>query len=190
MRKGVLMEVDYGPLTGLIGTFNGDKGIDIAPDREDGKEENLFYETIVFSKAGEVVNADEQRLAALHYHQVVTRKSDDAVIHNQTGYWMWDKERKLVIQSIAIPRAVCLLASGAAHTGPNGETVIKVISDLKHEHWSIIQSPFMDQKAKTIAFDQKLTINGDELHYFETTLVDIYGHIFEHTDTNTLKRVK
>ena len=33
-------------------------------------------------------------------------------------------------------------------------------------------------------------LKGDTPYYFETTLVDIYGGIFEHTDTNTLQRVQ
>lgn len=184
------MQVNYGPLKGLIGIFKGDKGIDIAPDKEDGKEENLFFETITFSEAGEVVNADEQHLAALHYHQVVTRKKDNAVIHNQTGYWMWDEERKLLLHSIAIPRGLCLLASGTAHIDQEGQVQLKAVSNLKDSDYTIVQSRFLKEKARTVAFDIKLSLNGDTLHYFETTLVDIYGGIFEHTDTNTLQRVQ
>ena len=182
------MTVDYGPLTQFIGTFTGDKGLDIAPD-PDGKEENLFYETIVFSEAGEAVNAEEQSLAALHYHLVVNRKSDDKVIHNQTGYWMWDKEKNEIIQSIAIPRAVCLLAAGTATTEENGKVIINVATDEKSDSWGIVQAPFMHKKAKTTSFKQTMTIQGNELHYHETTMVDIYGNSFEHTDTNTLSKI-
>ena len=182
------MTVDYGPLTQLIGTFTGDKGLDTAPD-PDGKEENLFYETIVFSEAGEAVNAEEQSLAALHYHLVVNRKSDDKVIHNQTGYWMWDKEKNEIIQSIAIPRAVCLLAAGTATTEENGKVIINVATDEKCDSWVIVQAPFMHKKEKTTSFKQTMTIQGNELHYHETTMVDIYGNSFEHTDTNTLSKI-
>jgi len=181
------MRVDYGPLTQLIGTFTGDKGLDIAPD-PDGIEENLFYETIVFSEAGYAVNAEEQKLAVLHYHLVVNRKSDDKIIHNQTGYWMWDKEHNEVIQSIAIPRAVCLLAAGTAITNETG-VVIDVATDQNSDSWGIVQSPFMHKKAKTTSFKQTMTIKDKELHYHETTMVDIYGSSFEHTDTNTLFKV-
>ena len=38
-------DFDYGPLTNLIGTWNGDKGMDIAPE-PDGTEHNPYYETI------------------------------------------------------------------------------------------------------------------------------------------------
>ena len=175
------MTVDYGPLAQLIGTYKGDKGMDVAPD-PDGKEENPFSETIVFTASGTVTNAEEQTLAVVHYHLIVTRKTDKAVIHNQTGYWMWDKETDEVIQSIAIPRAVCLLATGKAKTGSDGEVVIDVSTDES----GIVQASFMHKKAKTTSFKQTMTLKGNELHYFETTMVDIYGNSFEHTDTNTL----
>ena len=181
------MTIDYGPLAQLIGTFKGDKGLDIAPDPE-GTEENHFYETIVFSEAGYAVNAEEQRLAVLHYHLVVNRKSDDAIIHNQTGYWMWDKEQNQVIQSIAIPRAVCLMAAGSA-SEENGATVINVKTDENSDSWGIIQAPFMHKKAKTTSFTHTMSIKGNELQYSETTMVDIYGKSFEHIDTNTLIKV-
>lgn len=178
------MTVDYGPLAGLIGTFKGEKGLDIAPD-PDGVEENHFYETIVFSEAGYAVNAEEQKLATLHYHLIVNRKGDDAVIHNQTGYWMWDKDKDEVYQSIAVPRAVCVLAAGKAEADENTQTIINVSTDDS----GVIQSPFMHKKAKTTSFKHTLAIKGDEIHYHQTTMVDIYGNSFEHTDTNTLQKV-
>ena len=182
------MTVDYGPLAQLIGTFKGDKGLDIAPD-PDGTEENHFYETIVFSEAGYAVNAEEQKLAVLHYYLIVNRKSDDAIIHNQTGYWMWDKVENQVIQSIAIPRAVCLMAAGTAETQSNGDVLVDVKTDAQSDAWGIIQAPFMHKKAKTTSFKHTMSIKGNELHYNETTMVDIYGKSFEHTDTNTLTKV-
>ena len=104
-------EVDYGPLAGLIGVWQGDKGLDIAPDPS-GLESNSYYESIDFSACGNVTNAESQVLAAIYYHQVVIRKTDNKVFHNQTGYWMWDSERQFVMHALTIPRGVCVLAGG------------------------------------------------------------------------------
>ena len=73
-----LEEVDYGPLAGLIGVWQGDKGMDIAPE-PDGTEENPYYETITFEAGGDLKNAEDQVLAGVRYHQVVKRKSDDGI---------------------------------------------------------------------------------------------------------------
>ena len=69
-------EINYGPLKALIGIWQGDKGMDIAPE-SDGTEENPFYETITITKSGDITNGEQQVLAILHYRRIVARKSDD-----------------------------------------------------------------------------------------------------------------
>jgi hypothetical protein len=89
MSSSVIDGVEYGPLAALVGTWGGDKGLDISPE-PDGQEENPYYETIVFEAIGDLTNAEEQKIAMLRYLQIVRRKSNDEVFHDQTGYWMWD----------------------------------------------------------------------------------------------------
>ena len=55
--------------------------------------------------------------------------------------------------------------------------------------FGISQQPFLQEKAKTVAFDATFTVQGDELHYEETTSLEIYGRSYAHTDVNTLKRI-
>lgn len=106
-------EIDYGPLAGLIGTWEGNKGLDVSPE-PDGWEESPYYETIAFETVGDVTNAESQRLVVARYQQIVRRKSTDKVFHDQTGYWMWDADAGAVMQSLTIPRAVCVLAGGVS----------------------------------------------------------------------------
>ena len=70
--------IDYGPLVSLIGTWEGDKGMDISPEPE-GIEESPYYETISFTAIDDVENAESQVLAILRYQQIVRRKSNDEV---------------------------------------------------------------------------------------------------------------
>lgn len=182
-------EIDYGPLTKLIGTWKGDKGTDIAPE-PDGEENNPYYETITFSAIGDVENAESQLLAAIHYRQIVQRKSNDEVFHDETGYWMWDAANHTIMHSLTIPRAVCVLAGGA-HSGrpeTDGSFLLDVVAGIDDTDWSIVQSPFMQKNARTTAFHHRITVGEKTLHYRETTIVDIYGRTFEHTDENTLTR--
>ena len=183
-------KIDYGPLQPLIGTWNGDKGKDVAPE-PDGVENNPYYETIIFSGVEDyVTNAEEQVLAAVHYRQVVKRKSNDIVFHDETGYWMWDASGGIIMHSLNIPRAVSLLAGGK-HNGQSesdGSMVLEVSADQNSQDWQIIQSPFMRDNARTTNFKHKIVIANDVLSYSETTMVDIYGSEFEHTDNNELRR--
>ena len=84
-----ISDIDYGPLKELIGVWKGDKGLDVAPE-PDGIENNPYFETITYTAIGDVTNVESQVLSAVHYRQIVQRKSNKKVFHDETGYWMWD----------------------------------------------------------------------------------------------------
>lgn len=183
------VEIDYGPLAVLIGVWAGNKGLDVAPE-PDGEENNPYYETITFTAIGDVTNAESQVLAAVHYRQIVQRKSNDKVFHDETGYWMWDAKEGIVMHSLTIPRAVSVIAGGVCTDTGNadGITVLEVSAGVDDENWKIIQSPFMQKNAKTKEFRHRIAVGSDILTYSETTTVEIYGKLFEHTDQNELLR--
>ncbi len=163
--------------------------MDVSPEPE-GTEHNPYFETLEFEAIGDVENAESQVLAVLRYQQIVRRKSNDKVFHDQTGYWTWDAEAGVIVQSLTIPRAVCLLAGGV-HSGaedPAGTVRLAVQAELGDPDWGILQSPFMREKARTLKFNHEVEVDGDQLSYSETTLLDIYGRTFEHTDKNVLTR--
>lgn len=184
-----MSDVNYGPLAPLIGTWEGNKGRDIAPE-PDGQEENLYSETIIFEAIGGVKNAGVQTLAAVRYHQVVCRQSNGEVFHNETGYWIWDADHMTVMQSLTIPRGVCVLAGTAVDRVSycDTETDFEVQAKCDDASWGILQSPFMTEKAKTLQFNHRMTVKDDEFSYCQTMVLDIYGKSFDHTDENTLRR--
>lgn len=191
---GEVEKVNYGPLTELIGVWHGDKGHDVSPE-PDGSENSPYYETITFAAAGDVTNAESQLLTALHYRQIVQRKSNDEIFHDQTGYWIWDAERGTVMHSLTIPRGVSVLAGGTfngenfnVENNEDEKIVLEVSASLDNKNWKIIQSPFMQKNASTTQFDQTLIVGDGRLSYSQTTVLDIYGRIFEHTDKNELFR--
>ena len=182
-----IAEINYGPLKALIGVWQGDKGMDIAPE-SDGTEENPYYETITITEGGDLTNGEEQVLSVVHYRRIVTRKSNDGVFHDETGYYMWDAATNVLMHSLNIPRAVSLLA-GATLTNKsyqNGKLDIELNAGVDNNDWGIVQSPFMKAKALTKNYLQKVVIENGKMKYEETTMLDIYGREFEHTDKNEL----
>lgn len=183
-----IMDINYGPLTSLIGTWEGDKGMDIAPE-PGGFEENPYYETITFEAAGDVENAESQVLSIVRYHQVVKRISNDEVFHDEIGYWLWDPSTDIIMHSLTIPRGVCVLAGGKAPASPNplDGITLSVTAKLGDPDWGILQSPFMRDNARTVEFRHSITIKDKRLSYTETTVIEIYGNkTFKHTDDNEL----
>ena len=182
-------DIDYGPLIELIGIWKGDKGIDVAPEM-DGTEINPYYETITFTAVGTATNAESQILSAVHYRQIVRRKSNDEVFHDETGYWMWDPNTEIIMHSLVIPRAICVLAGGKYTGERNTEdrVMLEVKASLNDDNWKIIQSPFMQENARATSFRQNIIVGNGVLSYLETTIVEIYGKVVEHTDQNELIR--
>ena len=181
-------DVDYGPLACLVGQWQGDVGMDVAPE-PDGVERNPFYETITFEAAGDVDNAEQQFLAIVRYHQVVSRKTTRKVFHDESGYYTWDPATGKVVQSFAIPRGVVVVAGDSVERTDTG-VIIRVQAAVDNPDWGITESPFMRDNASTRSFSHLLTVDGDQLTYEETTIVEIYGKTHEHTDQNQLQRVR
>lgn len=179
--------VDYGPLAGMIGVWEGDKGIDIAPE-PNGTEKNEYYETITYTAIGTATNAESQVLSVLHYTQVVTNKATEEVFHHESGYWMWDPRENVVMHSLVIPRGVAVLAGGTyvAPACATDTVTIEVKAIEGDKDWNIAQSPFMQNNAKTTSFQHTVTVGNGKLSYSETTILEIYGRVFEHTDENEL----
>ena len=183
--------VNYGPLAALVGIWKGDKGVDRAPE-PDGEERNPYYETITFEAAGDVTNAEQQTLSVVRYHQVVSRKSNDKVFHDQVGYWLWDPADDTLVETFTIPRGVAVVAGGklAQPEDLASELVFEVAADASSPEFGIVQAPFMFNQAKTTAFTHAITVLGDEMRYSESTVLDIYDKkSYDHTDVNTLRRV-
>jgi hypothetical protein len=183
--------INYGPLAALIGVWEGDQGVDRAPE-PDGEERNPYYETIVYEAAGDVTNAEKQTLSVVRYHQVVSHKSNNKVFHDQVGYWLWDPADDTIVETFTIPRSVAVVAGGtlAPAADPAQELVFEVAADASSPQFGIVQAPFMFKQAKTTAFTHTLTVKGDEMRYSESTMLDIYGKkSYDHKDVNTLRRV-
>ncbi len=187
MSDTTIEGIDYGPLACLVGTWSGAEGMDVAPEPA-SDEFNPYYETLSFEAAGDVTNAEEQTLSVVRYHQVVSRQANDKVFHDQVGYWLWDPASNVICQTLTIPRGVTLLAGGKA-TVAGETTTMEVEAKENDPNWGIIQSPFMQSKARTTGFTHKIEVTDNTLVYSETTVLDIYGkNSYQHTDGNTLQR--
>lgn len=180
--------IDYGPLAQLLGKWIGNKGLDNAPDANAAPDLSPFTDELTFTIDGPAENAEEQQLVSVKYHHVVRKLENGRIFHNQIGHWIYEPSTGLIMHSLSIPRAVCLLAGGEIQQ-KDGETIFEVDAKAGSETFGIVQAPFMLEKAKTRAFHMRLSVKDDELSYEETMSLHIYGKDFEHVDKSTLTRV-
>ena len=183
------MAVDeLGPLAPLLGTWEGDKGDDIAPDDDRGTENNKYRERLVFEPTGLVEN-HEQRLFGLRYSTTAWRIGEDDPFHEELGYWMWDAADQTIIRCFMVPRGVSVIAGGKA--APDART-FSLAAEVGSEVYGICSSPFLDREFKTVRYDLTVSINDDgSFSYEEDTQLRIKGQadLFHHTDANTLRKV-
>ncbi len=180
--------VDYGPLAQLLGKWIGEKGMDIAPDANADPDNSAYSDELTFTVSGPAENAEEQQLVSVKYHHVVRKRENGLIFHDQIGHWIYEPSTKLVMHSLSIPRAVCLLAGGTVKIDGD-ETIFDVESKAGSETFGIQQSPFMADKATTKSFHMLMSVEGNCLEYEETTMLHIYGKDFEHVDSSRLLKV-
>lgn len=177
-----------GPLAGLAGVWEGDKGADVAPADDRGTEKNSFRERITFEPLGPV-NNHEQELYGLRYNTVATRIGETEPFHEELGYWLWDAKAKQVMRCFMVPRGVTVIAGGTAEADAKS---FSLAAEVGSETYGICSNKFLDVEFKTVRYELKVTVHDkDSFTYEEDTQLRLKGRsdIFHHTDRNTVRRV-
>lgn len=176
-----------GPLSFLVGTWEGDQGIDISPS-ENGPVETHYRECCQFDPIGPVVNGP-QILYGLKYTMTAWPLGEESPFHEEIGYWMWDKKYEQLMRCFMVPRVVTVNAGGRAETR---DLSFKLSATLGDNVYGILSNPFLDGAFKTVQYDVELNIlNENEFQYEEDTQLKILNQkdLFHHTDANKLKKV-
>ena len=176
-----------GPLASLAGTWEGDKGIDVA--RVHSKEtETKYREKIVFEPLGPVNNGP-QELYGLRYSMTAWRLTDVDPYHEELGYWLWDGGNKQILRCFMVPRGVLINAGGDAEADSKR---FHLEAEVGSETYGIMSNKYLDESYKTMKYLLDVEILEDgKFHYKEDTQlwIPVNKAIFHHTDENTLHRV-
>lgn len=177
-----------GPLAGLAGVWEGDKGEDLAPSSTRSVMTTPFRERMRFEPMG-LIDNHRQQLYGLRYSTVVWRIGDQAPFHEETGYWLWDAQDKQVMRCFLVPRGISVIAGGAVQ--PNARS-FRLAAVLGSRTYGICSNPFLDKEFQTVRFEMKVTlIDAGHFSYEQDTQMKMRARssIFHHRDRNTLTRV-
>ena len=181
------MLAHLGPLAGLVGTWEGNEGVDIAPTKDASKETH-FRERMTFESIGPVVNGP-QTLYGLRYATMAWPLIQEQPFHEEVGYWLWDAEQKQTMRCFIVPRGVVVNAGGTSE--PHAKE-FSMTAEAGSEVYGILSNPFLEKKMKTVKYELTVTIQEPwKFSYKEDTQLQIAGRpdLFHHTDQNTLKRL-
>jgi hypothetical protein len=181
------MIVNLGPLAALVGEWEGDQGVDVAPSKG-GAVATKYREKASFVAIGPVNNGP-QTLYGLRYATTAWPIGSDEAFHEEVGYWLWDANAGQVMRCFIVPRGVNVLAGG--HCAADAK-VLSMAADVASAVFGISSNPFLDQAFKTMRYTLEVTMHDDGcFSYAEDTHLKLQqqADIFHHTDANTLHRV-
>ena len=178
---------NLGPLAAMAGTWEGTRGVDVAPKRE-GPRTQEFFERIVLEPV-DPGNNGPQLLYGLRYHTWVCKPGETGTYHDQVGYWLWEPASETVIHSLTIPRGQTVLAAGHARADARSFTLTARRGDTAY---GICSNPWLEANFTTESFTITVTLHDDGTwSYDEDTVMLIKGQSepFHHRDRNRLTRV-
>jgi hypothetical protein len=178
----------WGPLWGLVGTWEGAEGLDEGLNNASGKViETPFRERTTFSPFGPVENG-RQVLYGLDYRTAAWRGDEENPFHTEVGYWLWDAADGQVLRCFMIPRGQVLIAGGDA--SPE-DTELYMTAEAGSKSYGILSNRALGTFARTIRYEVTVRIGDSVFSYEETTVIE-HGRLAQlllHTDRNTLVRV-
>ncbi len=181
-----------GPLTPLVGEWEGDAGIDLSYHNKDDETIETGYFERAWFKPIPIVENGHQSMEGLNYSMTAWRHGEEAMdpFHDETGYLLWDKANGQVIRCFAVPRGLAILAGGDA--GPR-DTSLTFTAEPGSDSYGLCQNKYLLQRARATAFVSTFMFHGDGTLSYSSDLVlhlAATGEQMHHIDRNTLHRVK
>jgi hypothetical protein len=181
-----------GPLTPLVGEWEGDLGVDLSyHNTDDETGHTTYFEKAVF-KPIPVQENGQQVLWGLNYSMTAWRHGEEAMdpFHDEIGFLLWDKTNGQVIRNVVFGRGIAILAGSDAAVG---DRILHFNATPGDPCYGILQNRYLLDRAEIKGFTSSFTLNDDGTLSYTSDLVlrlAATGTEMHHTDENTLRRVK
>lgn len=182
-----------GPLAPLVGTWEGNVGMDVSFRYQDDKVTNTsYFERFAFSRIPTQHNGT-QSLEGVKYSNQAWRHGEESMdpFHDEVGYILWDAEHGQIMRPVVFGRGISLLAGSSANASDT-RLVFKAMPG--DPNYGILQNKHLSNNAELMSFESIFTFDGNDTFSYEQNLVlrmaVMGGKNLDHTDRNTLQRVK
>ncbi len=193
MANEILGPQALGPLTPLVGEWEGNIGVDLSYHNDDDITEKTSYFEKAWFKPIPTQNNGKQFLEGLKYSSVAWRHGEEAMnpFHDEIGYLLWDKANGQVIRTVVFGRGIAIQAGATA--GPRDKK-IHFKATPGDPAYGILQNKYLLERAELISFESVFQFNDDGTLTHSSDLVlklaALGGMEMHHTDINTLHLVK
>lgn len=181
-----------GPLTPLVGDWEGNAGVDVSYRHQiDKTTQTSYFEKFSFQPIPTQHNGD-QDIEGLKYTNQAWRHGEEAMnpFHDEVGYMLWDEVRGQIMRAVVFGRGISILAGG------DGEEYGKVLhfkATPDDPNYGILQNKYLSERAQLTNFESVFTFDGEDTFSYDQLLVlkmtEFGGETMDHTDKNTLHRI-
>lgn len=181
-----------GPLTPLIGEWEGNVGVDLSYNNDDDETmETGYFEKAWFHAIPRQTNG-LQKLEGLSYKMTAWRHGEETMdpFHDEVGYLLWDKAAGQIMRAVVFGRGIAALAGGSA--GPR-DKLLNFRAMPGSPSYGLVQNLYLLERAEIKDFKSSFIIEGDDSFSYTSELLlrlAAIGGEMQHTDRNTLHRVK
>ncbi len=193
MSGEILGPQALGPLTPLVGEWEGNAGVDVSYHNNDDETSKTSYFEKAWFKPIPTQQNGKQFLEGLAYKSIAWRHGEEAMnpFHDESGFLLWDKTRGMVIRTVVFGRGIAIQAG--AQAGPRDKE-IRFKATQGDASFGILQNPYLMERAEMTNFESVFKFNDDGTftHSSDITmkLAALDGLEMHHTDINTLHKVK
>ena len=181
-----------GPLTPLVGEWEGDVGIDLSyHNKDDDTTETGYFERAVFHPIPGQENG-QQSMEGLSYKMTAWRHGEEAMdpFHDEVGYLLWDKANRQIMRAVVFGRGIAILAGSDAEAR---DRVLRFVATPGEPSYGILQNKYLLERAEIRDFKSAFTIHDDGTFSYTSDLhmrLAATGAEMHHTDRNTLHLVR
>lgn len=181
-----------GPLTPLVGEWEGNAGLDVSfRYQDDAIIKTSYYERAWFHPIPAQTNG-QQKLEGLKFGFTAWRHGEEAMdpFHDEVGYLLWDSARQQVMRVVVFGRGIGMIAGGSAKPRDSRFTLQATAGD---PHYGILQNSYLSEHAELKSFTSTFSFHKDGSFSYDQTLVlkmaALGGKEMDHTDANTFRRM-
>lgn len=181
-----------GPLTPLVGEWEGNVGIDVSyHNKEDETAETGYFEKAWF-KPIPIVENGKQTMQGLNYEMTAWRHGEEAMdpFHDEVGYLLWEVATGQIMRCFAVPRGIAILGGGTAKPG---DRQLTFKAEPGSPAYGLVQNKHLLERAEIRSFASTFKFNEDGTFSYTSDLLlklAATGREMHHTDKNTLHRTR
>ncbi len=191
--KKILGPQKLGPLTPLVGEWEGNVGVDLSYHNKDDETTQTGYFERAWFHPIPIQENGQQVLEGLNYKMTAWRHGEEAMdpFHDEVGYLLWEKSTGQIMRVVVFGRGIAMIAGGSAKPRDK-KLVFKATPGDRN--YGILQNKYLSKRAELKGFESTFKFNEDGTFSYSQTLVlklaALGGKEMDHTDKNTLHLVK